>query len=964
MTLRSLRLLAIGLMAIAAIAWSMPAAAQTYTGRIDITLEDATGARLPGVTVEITGPMNQSEVTDARGEVRFLNLAVGIYQVRATLGGFNEYKNTNVPVTAGGAIPLTIKLGVSGAKEEVTVTAESPVIDTKKSGTNTAVSFDELQKVPSARDPWVVMQSVPGIIMDRVNVGGSESGQQSGFMGKGAGSGDTTWNVDGMPITDMSSLSSPFYYDFDMFQEMNIVTGGSDAKSATGGIQMNMVLKSGTNSYHGNVRTYFENESMQSTNLPPELSYLASPSDPTKGDRTQQFVDWGGDLGGPILKDRWWAWGAFGKQDIRILKLNGASDRTVLPNISVKTQAQITQALRGSFTFFQANKQKWGRNAGPTRPQETTVNQDGPNQMWKGEVNYVFGNNLFLVGRYAYVKGGFTFDPQGGMDKPSYMDDGGVYRQSYGNYITDRPQNALVIDGNYFKGAHEIKFGFTWRKTEVHSFSEWPGGNNIFTYHDGYPDMLAQVTAPNVSDAQSKYLSFYAGDTITLNRATINLGLRFDNQVGSVLPSESAAVPGFENVLPKVVAPGIDSALTFNLLQPRVGVTYALDESRKTQLRATYAMFTSQIGTGAASFLSVAQYRYVYYHAYDTNGNKSADPNEVDRSTVVDWGGFDINNPSATATSYNKVGDYGVPRTNEVIFGVDRELFPGFGMSASFTYRHIGNVNWRPLIGITRASYVQVGTQTGVLPGDDKVPGATGGSYTIPIYGLSSASLIPAGKGTEYKTRDGYHQRYMGFEVSATKRMANNWMARLGFSTNDWREYFDDPNTSQTDPTSLLGTPNIDGGYVVSASGGSGKSGIYMVQPKYQFIANGSYQAPWDINFGVNFLVRQGYPMPWFRRTTGIADPNLSTKQLLAVGDFGQDRLPATSTVDIRVGKLIKLGSRVNLNIDFDIFNLMNSATVLGRQYDMSRTTGTTASPNVLEIMQPRIARIGGRITF
>jgi hypothetical protein len=285
-------------------------------------------------------------------------------------------------------------------------------------------------------------------------------------------------------------------------------------------------------------------------------------------------------------------------------------------------------------------------------------------------------------------------------------------------------------------------------------------------------------------------------------------------------------------------------------------------------------------------------------------------------------------------------------------------------MSASFTYRHIGNVNWRPLIGITRASYVQVGTQTGTLPGDDKVPGATGGSYSVPIYGLASASLIPAGKGTEYKTRAGYHQKYMGFEVSATKRMANNWMARLGFSTNDWREYFDDPNTSQTDPTSVLGAPNIDGGYVVSASGGSGKSGIYMVQPKYQFIANGSYQAPWDINFGVNFLIRQGYPMPWFRRTTGIADPNSSTKQILAVGDFGQDRLPATSTVDIRIGKLIKLGSRVNLNIDFDIFNLMNSATVLGRQYDMSRTTGTTASPNVLEIMQPRIARIGGRITF
>ena len=867
-------------------------------------------------------------------------------------------------MTAGGAVPLSIKLGVSGAKEELTVTAESPVIDTKKSGTNTAVSFDELQKVPSARDPWVVMQSVPGIIMDRVNVGGSESGQQSGFMGKGAASGDTTWNVDGMPITDMSSLSSPFYYDFDMFQEMNIVTGGSDAKSATGGIQMNMVLKSGTNSYHGNVRTYFENESMQSTNLPSELSYLASPSDPTKGDRTEQFLDWGGDLGGPVLKDRWWAWGAFGKQDIRILKLNGASDRTVLPNVSVKTQAQFTEALRGSFTFFQANKQKWGRNAGPTRPQETTVNQDGPNQMWKGEVNYVFGNNLFLVGRYTYVKGGFTFDPQGGMDTPSYMDDGGVYRQSYGNYITDRPQNALVVDGNYFKGAHEIKFGFTWRKTEVHSFSEWPGGNNIFTYHDGYPDMLAQVTAPNVSDAQSKYLSFYAGDTITLNRATINLGLRFDNQVGSVLPSESAAVPGFENVLPKVVAPGIDSALTFNLLQPRVGVTYALDESRKTQLRATYAMFTSQIGTGAASFLSVAQ---VPVRLLPRRRHQREQVGRPERGQSVNGGGLGRVRHQQPQRHRHVVQQGRRLRRAEDERGHLRSRPGAVPRLRHERVVYVPPHRERQLAAAHRHHEGEL--RAGRHPDRHAAGRRQGaGSYGWNVFRSDlrprQRELDPGRQGHRVSDAPGYHQKYMGFEVSATKRMANNWMARLGFSTNDWREYFDDPNTSQTDPTSVLGTPNIDGGYVVSASGGSGKSGIYMVQPKYQFIANGSYQAPWDINFGVNFLIRQGYPMPWFRRTTGIADPNSSTKQLLAVGDFGQDRLPATSTVDIRVGKLIKLGSRVNLNIDFDVFNLMNSATVLGRQYDMSRTTGTTASPNVLEIMQPRIARIGGRITF
>ena len=780
MSLRIARLLAVAVLLTAMVGVGTPVSAQSYVGRIEVTVEDSTGGRLPGVTVELTGPMNQTATTDARGEARFLNLTVGNYQVKAALAGFNEWKNTNVPVAAGVSVPLAIKLGVAGAKEEVVVTAESPVLDNKKQTTATNIGLDELQNVPTARDPWVVMQSVPGIVMDRVNVGGSESGQQANYMGKGSTGGQTTWNVDGMPITDMSSLSSPFYYDFDMFQEMSIVTGGADPKSATGGIQMNFMLKSGTNAFHGNARGYFENEAMQSVNIPDELKYLAGKTG--EGDRTEQYTDWGGDIGGPILKDHWWFWGAYGKQDIRILKLSDVRDRTLLKNLSFKTQAQMSQALRGSFTYFNANKQKYGRNAGPTRPQETTWNQDGPNSMYKGELNYVVGNNLFLVGRYAYVKGGFSFDPQGGMETPTYRDDSFVYHDSYSNYVTDRPQQALVADANYFKGNHEIKLGFTWRKTQVHSTSEYPG-NNILTMHDGYPNMIAQITAPNATDAESKYSSFYIGDTVTLKRATINAGLRYDYSAASVLPSTSAAVSGWENLMPEVTAPGVSNALTYKIIQPRLGLTYALDESRKTQLRATYAMFTNQIGTTEASFMSVVQYRWAYFGAVDTNGNRKADNNEIDRSVLIDYGGFDPANPGqSTGKSIHRIGDYGVPKTHEVIAGLDRELFPNFGVSASFTWRKNVDTNWRPMVNgantatvINRDDYVQVATATGSLPSG--FDGANGGTYNVPIYGLKSASLIPPGKGTEYRSRDGYYQQVPG--ASRSRR-------RSGWPTSGW----------------------------------------------------------------------------------------------------------------------------------------------------------------------------------
>jgi hypothetical protein len=986
MTLRTSRVLAVVLLAVFALV--TPVFAQQYTGRIDVTVEDATGARLPGVTVTITGPMNRTVVSDARGEVHFLNLNVGDYELAATLSSFNDFKLARVQVVAGASVELPIKMVVAGTKEVVQVTAEAPVIDSKKSGTSTNVTLDELQNIPTARDPWVVMQSVPGIVMDRVNVGGSESGQQAGYMGKGAGSGDTTWNIDGMPITDMSSLSSPFYFDFDAFQEMGVVTGGADPKSATGGIQMNFMLKSGTNNFHGNGKFYWENPQnwgwMQTNNMDPALA-TALGSATGQGDRTNLFKDWGGDVGGPILKDRAWFWAAYGDQDIRIVKINGSNDRTVLQNASMKFSAQITNALRGSFTFFQANKKKWGRNAGATFSQPSTVDQQGfggPNQMFKGEVNYVAGNNLFLVGRFAHVKGGFQLIPEGGESTPTWVNANGVWQASQSTYKTDRPQDSLVVDGNFFKGNHEFKFGFTWRKAAVHSTSTWGGdwwtdtygamsGVPVLAGTGAYPYMSVSVNAPYASDVSAKYYSFYVGDTITLKRMTINLGLRYDRQVASLLPSTEAAPANFANYLPAITAPGVDNALTYALFQPRVGLTYALDQNHKTQLRATYAAFTSQISAGIGSFLSVAQYRGFYIDALDANGDHVAQASEFIQSTYAghiaagDYWGYDPANPTGTAKAIHSVGDYGVPKTHELIVGVDHELLPNFGISASFTWRRIQDFNWRPIkhsstgtTYIDGTDYTQLGSVTGSLPLG--IAGSDAGNYTVPYYALTTGVAYDTAKGGLYTARPDYHQIYKGFEITATKRMSNHWMARLGFSANSWREHFDSA-AGRGDPTPTLGSPNVDGGFVVSAAGGSGKSSIYMVQPLYQIIANGAYQLPYDIDIGANLIMRQGYPMPWNRSTSGgFTDKLGSTKALLLTyPDFGYARLPLVSTLDVRLGKRIKF-NKATLNIDFDIFNLMNNSTVLGRQYKFTATNYS----QIAEIMQPRIMRFGFRLAF
>jgi hypothetical protein len=949
-------------------AMAVPSSAQVFTGRIDVTVTDTTGAILPNVTVTLSGPADQTAVTDARGEVHFVNLAPGTYTVTARLDGFNEYSNKNVPVVTGGVVPLKASLSVGGVTASVDVTTASPTIDPKKLVTATNVTVEELQNVPSSRDPWVVLQTVPGVIVDRVNVGGAESGQQSNYQAKGAASGDNTWNVDGVAITDMSALgSSPTYYDFDMFQEMQVTTGGADLTNATPGVALNFVLKGGSNTPHGSTRIYYENESMQSNNLPDDLK--ASLGGTTgKGNRIDEYTDYGFELGGPIVKDRLWAWGSLGKTDVTLLTLAGTPDQTILKNRALKFNGQATNNIRGSYTYFYGDKNKFGRAASPTRPPETTWNQVGPSPVHKVETNVVLGNNVFLTGRYGYVGGGFSLAPQGGLDTQYYWDDTGVARGSYYHYETVRPQHQVSAEGNYFRGKHELKFGFGWRKADVDSTSIVPGG--IVTTHEGYPNMTAEVTVWNDNtSATGRYMHAYVGDTITMDRLTFTAGLRWDRQTGSVNGRTQAGNPAAPVLLPDLTSQAVDDAIVWNSIVPRVGVTYALDASRKTLLRGSYGMFASQLNATAGNFLSTVGFRGVYfYNVTDLNGNRVVDAAEIAGRTCsnalvtagqCEYYGFDVSNPSNVAQPIHTVGDYGTPLTHELQFGIDRELLPNFGLNATVTWRQFTNFTWRNN-GLVGTDYEQIGTYTGTHPAI--------GSFDVPIYG-AIADRIPANRAaTSYRKRDGYSQRYLGFEVAATKRLSDRWMARFGFSTNDHRQYFDSLAAMQ-DPTPLAtytasGTfsgllPNQDGGIVPTVSTGSGKGGIVQVLPRYQFIATGMYQAGWGINLGANMVTRQGFAQGYHERSVLTGDPNAPRKHVLLVDDLDDVRLPTVTSFDARIGKEFAF-NRYRFNVDLDVFNLFNASTVLARQYNLAVTTGG----DVLEIMNPRVLRIGARFNF
>ncbi|HTK28219.1 MAG TPA: carboxypeptidase regulatory-like domain-containing protein [Vicinamibacterales bacterium] len=951
---------------IIALGYARASTAQVFTGRIDVTVEDSTGGRLPGVNIDLTGPSNQSQVTDAQGQAHFLNLAVGTYTVKASLPGFNPKTADNIQVATGGAVELPIKMAVAGTQETVTVTAASPIIDTKKETTTTNITLDELQNIPTARDPWVVMQTVPSIYVDRVNVGGSESGQQSNYIGKGSVGSDNTWNIDGIPVTDMGATgSTPTYYDFDMFQEMAVTTGGADATVATPGVQLNMVLKKGTNIFHGDGNAYYENEKFQGNNLDPTLAQRIGGSTAACkdsgftqhcGNRTDKYNDDGFDIGGPLLKDRLWVWGRLGRTDVRILTLTGVPDETILKNYAFKAEGQANASVRGNFTFFEGNKIKNGRGASATHPQETTWNQTGPTKMYKGEGNFVIGQSLFAAARYAYISGGFHLAPVGGLTNKVYEDDGLVWHGSYVDYSTTRPQYYAGGDASYFTGKHEVKFGFSWRKTPVDSLSDWPA-DRIVTIWNGYPDMYAQVTRDLPASTEGKYMNAFVTDTISFNRLTIQAGIRFDHATSSLLSTTVPGVSGFESLLPTLTAQGIGNAYDFNTVTPRAGITYALDDARKTVARASYAMFASQLPANAASFVSPIQYSYALYNAVDTNGNKVADPSEI--TSLAGTLGINTQDPSSISSANKITDNLKSPRTQEAMFGIDRELMANFGISATFTYRRETNILWNPPLGVTPSSYTQTGTFTGNF--------ANVGPVSVPFYGVS-ASVDPTA-GYIAQNRPDYHQQYLGFEVSATKRMSNHWMGRFGFSTNSWKEYFDGSSaildrtptaasSSQFNKFTAAGALQNGGTYVIQTSG-SGKSQIYLVPPKYQLSANGMYEFRWGINVGANLLFREGYAEPFFRSRVNTSDALVPLKNVLIAPTADGTRLPNVTSLDARAEKAFKFG-RSTLAVDLDVFNLFNNGTTLGLQYDAR----STSYGLVQEVMQPRIARLGVRFMF
>ncbi|HSE42309.1 MAG TPA: TonB-dependent receptor [Acidobacteriota bacterium] len=957
---------------------TIPVSAQvaTNTGSIYGKVLNEKEAPLSEVTIQLESDTipPQSATTGPNGAFRFANLPPGNYAATFSLPGFTEVRQEGLRITVGLNIELKTVLK-AGPKEELTVIGETPLLDTQKTGNEYSYSREYLDQIPGGRDPWFVIEQTPGIDSDRYNVAGSESGNQSAYYARG-GADQNIWNYDGVNITGFGGAP---YLDFDSLEEIEIVTGGSDASIQTGAVMVNLVTKRGGNQWHANASYYFVDDYFQSDNTPEELieKPIINPltGEPARGsNRTHKINEYGFDIGGPVLKDRLFIWGAYRRNQIEQFSIQDVPDNTRLLDYTFKASFNFNSEHESQFGYLWSDKSKQGRELFPGEhavealwDQEGNLGTTPLEGIWTATHTWIPNDHTILTGRYAWFSLSWGLIPRGGKDVPMiylaaipHWEDTFYYYSPIENTAHD-----VNIDANYFKenwigGDHEFKYGFVYQQSSAHSFSSYGNGVMMVDYYQTVPrGPLTSGYLKAELDIDGRYsesrYGFYASDTFRKDRWTFNLGVRFDHQTAKNQPSNIRAVPGFEQFVGPIEYPGGDPGVAFNNISPRAGVTYELRD--KMILRGNFARYYDAFDPSITVFSNPTYgYKGAQLYYVNRNGDRTITPDEL-VSDPIYYGGltgaeFDLD---AYLAKRKYDPDLSNTWTNEVIAGIESELLKDLSVSVTYTYRRYGDILSGVPFGISAADYVLADEPLHV---DTPI-----GSFDVPYY------ILPFkhdGTGI-FQNVDNFRRSYQGLDLAVRKRMSKNFLLSGSLTLQKQKAHYNGegslafvpfilfPGTTFAfDPTNL---PFLDN----QTYAFSGRFGIRPFSEWYLKIS-GYYQLPWEIGVGAFLRYQQGYP---YVISGTVADPSLldfyqTSIHRFFVEPFGSRRLDNKFTLDLRVEKGIEMGRYGRFTAIVDLFNVTNENAVLRRNQNLRAANFY----QIQEVISPRTLRFGLRFSY
>ena len=930
-----------------------PAAAYAQAASIVGVVKDASGAVLPGVTVEASSPALiekvRSVVTDGTGQYRIEALRAGTYDVTFTLPGFSTVKREGIELGGTFVASINADLRVGSLEETITVTGETPVVDVQSTVRQRVMDKEILDTIPSGRTQYNLGVLVPGVTLaGGQDVGGS--GGQTAFPSlqvHGSKSADSAETMAGMSISVLSTgTHQPVRVNPAASQEVVLDTASGDAEYQVGGVRIHRIPREGSNTWNGTFFGSFANGNLQSNNLTEDLR--------ARGLRTPDSIkaNWeiNPGIGGPIKQDKLWFYFAARQMTSDMYaaglfhdkNLNNPNAWTYDPDLANPAASEREQKDAQINLTWQASARNklnivWQEAVMCWCPQEarltSTLEAEPERSYPKRRITQVRWTNPYTNRLLFDVSGGVVWGISNDFPRP-YLNRGmiGVVEQSNGmSYRAPtaasrgRPEQVENFRSavSYITGAHSVKVGLTHRSGRQREY-RFTNAPLTYRFNNGVPNQLTQWALPIEVKGQIDHeIGAFAQDRWTARGLTVTAGIRYD-YFGNSYPEQPIGpalyAPNRNFTIPEM------KGVTYNDITPRFGASYDLFGDGKTALKVSLNKYL--VGLGVGGFTSTATAN----QADNLVVSATRAWTDADRDFVADC---DLISPLANGecgvlsdrnfgasrpgTTYDPelMNGWGKRQYNwEFSAGLQRELMPRVAAEIGYYRRAYGNFIVTDNRTISAEDHEKFSV---TAPRDQRLPDG-GGQVVSGLFDLRPTRFgLAADNFVTHSSNYGDQTEYWhGVDFTINARPRQGLLLQGGTSTG--RTVTDNceivarlPEVSPTNPFCHVGTNWLTQVKLLSS---------YTI-PRVDVLVSGTFQSLPGPEILANYVAPNAVVAPSLGRN--LSGGTNVTVSIVEPGTLYGDR---ANQLDIRVAKILRFGG-TRANVGFDVYNAFNSSAVL-----------------------------------
>jgi hypothetical protein len=1007
----------------------VPSAASAQAA-ITGVVKDPSGAVLPGVIVEAASPALiekvRSVVSDDTGQYRIVDLRPGTYLVTFTLPGFSVVRRDGIELSGDFVATVNADLRVGNLEESITVTGESPIVDVQSARVQTIVDRDVLTAIPSSRNANGIQALVPGMSSggDSGGITGG-SGGMAGFI-HGARASDSRTLHDGINTGWAGANSNAAVSNVAGSQEVVMTTSGGLGEAETGGVMLNIIPRDGGNTFSGTFAYSGANSSMQGSNYTDALKAagLRSPQELIKVWEVNPMG------GGPIKRDRLWFYATYrevyAENTIPGMFFNrNAGDPTkwlvdfdtsrpaFLDSVTRNAIGRLTWQLspRNKISVSHSEQydrqNKTGGGSATRAPEAQGMRLYTPGHIQTATWTSPFTNTVLFeaawgnyLSRYANfaprVDGSHNDNMISVVEQcsPSCPTNGGIAGLIY---RFNQPLQAgferhqigtlaqMRASVSYVPGSHSVKVGYQGNishpSQSYHNFTPFIQ----YRFNNGIPNQLNQTAVyPGTVKFQSNLhlMAFYAQDTYTRARLTLQGGVRYDG-IGTSYPDTGIGGPDYLLMPTQVFFPaGSTDTIHWKDITPRMGAAYDVFGNGRTAIKVNVGKYLTAL-TASNSDTDLQPGRRIAVNTTrtwnDTTTFPAGDPRNGNfipdcdlRATGANGECGPMDNQNFGKDVFTKsfdpafINGWGKRTYNwEMGVSLQQELLPRVGVTVGYFRRWFGNF----YTANNRLTNIEDYTPFSIpIPADPRLPGGGGGTVTG-LYNLVPAMVGREDLYSQLSSNFGeMRENWHGVDLGVNARLRNGLTVQGG--TSSGRRFQDNCDVRAVLPEtySWASTAAVQTTRVLTSTGALANPYCRVVEPfltsfrglatyivpKIDVQVSGTWRSDPGPELAANYVVTSAIAFPSLGRN--LSSGNV-TVNLIQPGTLYGARL---NNIDLRIAKVLRFrGTRAQVGMD--LYNLMNADVVTGYNNGYS-PTGAWLTPTA--IAPARYVKVNMQVDF